>query len=241
MDISQIRLANLRTLATKAGGRPELAIKLEMAYAQLTHLIGKTPTRNIGNVVARRAETVFELPVGWLDQIHVEESSLAAHHLEGVGVAIPTTKLTEEERDQRIWLNVYDIQFCCGEGNSIDFHYEVIKKKELPFEPAFFAKRRVKPENVILAYANNDSNEPYIFDGDLFGMDISDKTIKEGEMYAVYFGEQAMLKQIFIEDSKDGKKTLRLHSINPKYPDKFVDEANGSDFQIMGRQFYRSG
>jgi hypothetical protein len=241
MDISQIRLANLRILAKRAGGRPQLALKLEMAYAQLNHMIGKNPTRNVGTATARRAETVFNLPNGWLDQIHTDQTDLIAHHLEGIGVAIPFTKLTDEESNKRIWLNVYDIQFCCGEGNSIEFHYEVIKKKELPFEPSFFAKRGVKPEDVILAYANNDSNEPYICDGDLFGMDISDTSVKDGEMYAIYFGEQAMLKKIFIEDSKDGSKTLRLHSINPKYPDKLVNEANGSDFKIIGRQFYRSG
>lgn len=72
MDISEIRRANLRKLAKLAGGRPELAEKLEMAYAQLTHLIGKTPTRNIGPNVARRAEEVFGLTHGWLDIIHTD-------------------------------------------------------------------------------------------------------------------------------------------------------------------------
>ncbi|MDE1971340.1 MAG: LexA family transcriptional regulator [Patescibacteria group bacterium] len=182
--------------------------------------------------LAKKLNTTTEyLTTGKADPIR-------AHLEEGRGVAVTTDQLSEEDKEQRIWLSVYDIRFCCGDGGSIEFHYDVIKKKELPFEPAFFIKRKVKPENVRLAYANNDSNEPYIYDGDLFGMDISDTTIRDGEMYAIYFGGQAMLKQIFIE----GKNTLRLHSINDKkYPDRFVSEENGTDFQVIGRQFYRSG
>ncbi len=69
-------------------------------------------------------------------------------------------------------------------------------------------------------------------------MYIIETEIKDGEMYAIYFGGQAMLKQIFFEE----KWKLRLHSINDKkYPDRFITEENGTDFKVIGRQFYRSG
>lgn len=70
MDNRQIRITNLRTLADRAGGRPKLAQMLEMSYQLLQNYIGKTPTKRIGDRTARRAEEVFSLPHGWMDQPH---------------------------------------------------------------------------------------------------------------------------------------------------------------------------
>ena len=88
-----------------------------------------------------------------------------------------------------------------------------------------------------LALATGDSQEPYICTGDMFGIDLSDKDIRDGEFYAVYFEGEAMLKQIFKEEG--GK--LILHSLNPKYRDKTVSDINGANFRVIGRQFYRAG
>ena len=109
--------------------------------------------------------------------------------------------------------------------------------KTLPFEASFFTKRGVKKDNAVFAYAKGDSMQPFIFDGDVFGMDITDTTPRDGEIYAVYFGGEAMLKQVFIE----GDGSLTLHSFNPTWRDKQVHEHNGSDFKILGRQFWRAG
>lgn len=70
MDVFQIRRANLRTLERTVGGRPQLAQKMGMSYALLQNYIGKTPTKNIGAKIARRAEEVFQLPHGWMDKEH---------------------------------------------------------------------------------------------------------------------------------------------------------------------------
>lgn len=69
MDIHDIRLANLRLIATRAGGRPKLAQRLGMSYQLLQNYIGKTPTKRIGEKTARKVETTFALPHGWMDQL----------------------------------------------------------------------------------------------------------------------------------------------------------------------------
>jgi SOS-response transcriptional repressor LexA len=75
MDIHDIRLNKLRQLAQECGGRPELAEKMGISYVQLSNYIGKTPTRNIGNLMARRAESAFNKPHGWLDIIEEDDNS----------------------------------------------------------------------------------------------------------------------------------------------------------------------
>ncbi|WP_262935414.1 S24 family peptidase, partial [Acinetobacter baumannii] len=85
--------------------------------------------------------------------------------------------------------------------------------------------------------AKGDSMADKIDDGDLVGIDISQTDIIDGQIYAVYFEGEGMIKQIFKEEG--GK--LILHSLNPKYRDREVTEQNGLNFKVMGRQFWRAG
>ncbi|MFW2042270.1 XRE family transcriptional regulator [Acinetobacter sp. ULE_I001] len=143
---------------------------------------------------------------------------------------------SNDNNEERIWIDLVNIRFSCGDGESIEFHFDdVISKRDFP--PSFFKKHGVKPENVKLAIAKGDSQEPYICNEDEFAIDLSDTEIKEGEFYAIYFEGEAMLKQIFKEEG--GK--LTLHSLNPKYKDKIVSDTNGMGFRVLGRQFYRAG
>lgn len=146
-------------------------------------------------------------------------------------------QLSDAELAAKVWVDIVKIKFSCGDGENIEFHYEPMSVKTLPFEASFFTKRGVKKDNAVFAYAKGDSMQPFIFDGDVFGMDITDTTPRDGEIYAVYFGGEAMLKQVFIE----GDGSLTLHSFNPTWRDKQVHEHNGSDFKILGRQFWRAG
>lgn len=143
---------------------------------------------------------------------------------------------SDREDPTRIWIDVVNIRFSCGDGESIEFHFDdVVAKREIP--ASVFKKHNVKPENTKLALATGDSQEPYVCNGDEFAIDLSDTEIKDGEFYAVYFEGEAMLKQIFKEQG--GKFTL--HSLNPKYKDKIVSDDNGMSFRVIGRQFYRAG
>lgn len=158
--------------------------------------------------------------------------------LDGTVTAITTDQLTDEERSKKIWIDFYDVKFCSGDGESIDFHFDVIKK-QLSFEPSFFKKRKIKPENFKLIINKGDSNEEYLFDDDAIGLDISDTEITDGETYAIYFEGDALIRQIF----KEQGGILVLHPRNPKYKDKIVNTelADNTTFKVFGRVRYRSG
>ena len=71
--IDKIRLENARTIEKKMG-RPHLAKKMNMGYSLLSNYIGKTPTKKIGDDVARRIETAGGELLGWLDKEHHNQS-----------------------------------------------------------------------------------------------------------------------------------------------------------------------
>lgn len=135
-----------------------------------------------------------------------------------------------------IWIDVVEANFSCGTGESIEFHFDVINGK-FPFPPSFFQKKYVDPKCMRIIKAKGDSMADFIHDQDLVGIDISQTEIVDGQIYAVYFEGEGMIKQIFKEEG--GK--LVLHSLNPKYRDREVTEQNGLNFKVMGRQFWRAG
>ncbi|EHU1403016.1 helix-turn-helix domain-containing protein [Acinetobacter baumannii] len=138
--------------------------------------------------------------------------------------------------DGFIWIDVVEASFSCGTGESIEFHFDVINGKQ-PFPPSFFKQKNVHPDCMRIIKAKGDSMADKIDDGDLVGIDISQTDIIDGQIYAVYFEGEGMIKQIFKEEG--GK--LILHSLNSKYRDREVTEQNGLNFKVMGRQFWRAG
>lgn len=131
---------------------------------------------------------------------------------------------------------VYDIYFCCGDGNNAHIEFEEIKEvRNMP--PSFFTKRGIKPQDFKLVCAQNDSMLPYIAHDDEVGIVITETEVRDGEIYAILLDGERMFKQIF----REAGGVLRLHSFNSSYPDKIVTSENGQSLKIVGRQVYRAG
>lgn len=69
-DIKEIRRENMRALAKVAGGVSYLANVLSKSQSQISQLIGKCPSKNIGDRIARQIEEIFNKPRGWMDVLH---------------------------------------------------------------------------------------------------------------------------------------------------------------------------
>lgn len=142
---------------------------------------------------------------------------------------------TDDSDDEMVSIPIYDLYFCCGDGNG-SCEFENIKGyRKLP--PSFFKDRNIRPEDFKLICAINDSNHPYIKDGDEVGIVITDREIKDGEYYAILLDGDRMIKQIF----REAGGSYRLSSFNKAYPDKVVTPEHNESLIIAGRQVYRAG
>lgn len=145
------------------------------------------------------------------------------------------TVSVDDGDDDLIPIPIYDLYFCCGDGNG-SCEFENIKGyRKLP--PEFFKDRNIRPEEFKLICAINDSNHPYIKDGDEVGIVVTDKEIKDGEYYAILLDGDRMIKQIF----REAGGSYRLTSFNKAYPDKVVTPEHSQSLIIAGRQVYRAG
>lgn len=68
MTLKAIRRRNLRCLADQVGGITRLAERLGKTQSQVSHVIGRSPIKGIGDRLAAQAEKLFDKPVGWLDR-----------------------------------------------------------------------------------------------------------------------------------------------------------------------------
>lgn len=136
---------------------------------------------------------------------------------------------------EQVWVNFYDVSFCCGNGVGYP-EFEALKKT-LPFDVSFFKYRNINPKHFKMIYAKGDSMANYINEGDAVGIDTNDIEPKEGEVYALFWDGDLLIKRIY----KEGGGVLRLAGDNTAYKDKIVNESNGESLVIIGRVVYRSG
>lgn len=68
--IDEIRRDNARKLRDSSGGNSFFSSLLDREPTQISRIIGKNPTKKIGDELARHMEKCFSLPPGWLDQEH---------------------------------------------------------------------------------------------------------------------------------------------------------------------------
>lgn len=72
--ISEIRRNNAKTLAAKCDGNQAFSARIDRESTQVSRFIGKNPTKNIGDALARHIEECFNLPIGWMDNDHNKTS-----------------------------------------------------------------------------------------------------------------------------------------------------------------------
>lgn len=73
-DINEIRRRGMR-LKAQEHTVDVLCEKLGVHKNQMRHWIGRNPSRNISDEVARKLERVLKLPRNWMDNPHPEEES----------------------------------------------------------------------------------------------------------------------------------------------------------------------
>lgn len=136
--------------------------------------------------------------------------------------------------ENRVWVDRYDLQ--CSAGTGL-VQWEVRQKQALPFSMDFFRAIGARPENCRLATARGNSMEPFLFDRDMIMIDLSRSAVRDGNVYAVCFEEETLVKQVF----KQAGGALMLHSYNARYPDRIVPPNPDTRFEIIGQVIYRSG
>ncbi len=126
-----------------------------------------------------------------------------------------------------------DIEFACGDGSVSEDDYNGYK---IRFSKATLRRigARTDGTGVLCFPARGDSMEPRIFDGATVAVNIDDKKISDGKIYAINENGWKRIKMLY----QVGPDAVSIRSYNKAdYPDEI---RNMSDVEVIGRVFWTS-
>jgi hypothetical protein len=219
-QLANIRRDNLRKwMRERKLSNSDLASKIESGRAYVSNLFRED--RYFGEKAARRIESMLRMPAGYLDA-------------EGVSPATVSDWRTPDEIDPdtfalvpRVWLGV---------SGGVVIATPEVQLPPLAFRREWLQGRRVTSRDSLrLCRCTDNSMDPHLCDGDIMLVDTGQTVIKDGEIYAIRYGDEIRARRLF--KTLDG---IRIHADNADFPDEVV--ATGSEgFVVIGRKVWRGG
>ncbi len=126
-----------------------------------------------------------------------------------------------------------DIEFACGDGSVSEDDYNGYK---IRFSKSVLRRigARTDGTGVLCFPARGDSMEPRIFDGATVAVNIDDKKISDGKIYAINENGWKRIKMLY----QVGPDTVSIRSYNKAdYPDEI---RKMSEVEVIGRVFWTS-
>lgn len=255
--IGEIRRENLGRLRDRYGTWPALNVVLGRSGrdATLGQIWNRSPDsksgrpRQMGDRLARDIESRLGLPSGWLDA--------PASPSEDPADVSPGRAEPPIERIRRpiawhpviAWETPADlpdnefalvsrraVKLAAGDGKMV---FEDEELPPLPFRADWLRGRRVtKHANLVIVYAEGDSMEPDIRDGDAVLLDMGQREIVDGQVYAIDYGGHLRVKRL--QKRWDGGLII-LSDNSEKYPPESLPPDHASHIMVLGRVIWRGG
>lgn len=209
---------------------------------QLAELVGTTP-QSVNNWLKRNslsresAQAICEklgYSLNWL--------------LEGIGNAkigegstfreseLKVTEWIPESADESEFVVVpyLNIRLSAGSGAYNEYEEEMYS---LPFRKHTLQRLGINPNNVKVVRVIGDSMEPKLSDGDTVAINMADKAIRDGKMYAVRIGDFQRVK-ILIEQPGG----IVIKSLNRDFEDEVITPSRieSGEFSVIGRVWWIS-
>lgn len=125
-----------------------------------------------------------------------------------------------------------DIRLAAGNGFADDI--EDYNNFKLRFSKATLRKQGVQYENAVCVIADGNSMEPVIPDGTTVGIDLGNKTIRDGKIYAINHGGLLRIKLLYNMPNEQ----VKIRSYNSEeHPDETADL---KDISVLGKVFWYS-
>lgn len=236
MDIKDIRRANLRYLQNRSirngESKADFAEKVGTSASTLSQILGGKAVRNLGDDLARKIETNLELTHGWMDQQHPELTDAEdVGEAKIIGDLEPWDSNTSLDDDEVEVPFLKEVQLAAGAGSVFREDHNGYK---LRFAKSTLRKLNIQFQNAVCVEVIGNSMEPVLPNGATVGVDTGSKTIKDGKMYAIDYGDLLRVKVLYAVPGG----MIRIRSYNS---DEHPEEIRPlSDIRIIGRVFWSS-
>lgn len=191
---------------------------------------GKTPS--FGEKAARRLEMENNMPAFYLDTPQSKTTENISSNIKELGSFDLWDRNTPLNSDEVAVPFYQDVRLAAGNGFADDIaDYNNFK---LRFSKATLRKQGVQFENAVCVIADGNSMEPVIPDGTTVGIDLGNKTIRDGKIYAINHGGLLRIKLLYNMPNNQ----IKIRSYNT---DEYDDEiADLDEVSVIGKVFWYS-
>jgi phage repressor protein C with HTH and peptisase S24 domain len=134
----------------------------------------------------------------------------------------------EEFNEEYALIPGYHVSVSTGHG-ALNSEHEV--KRQLAFRTKWLRFRKLNIKDLAVVFAQGDSMEPTIHNGNSILVDLSDTQLKDGSIYVLRFGQELYAKRL--QKRFDG--SVCLISDNKEYDEQIVKEDELEQLAIIGK------
>lgn len=133
--------------------------------------------------------------------------------------------------------HAHGVVLSAGNG-SVAWEHEEIDNSHA-FRRDWLQKRGLNINNCRIVDVEGDSMAPYLNDGDVVLVDLSDTTIKSGDVYAIAVDGELRVKRLFRK--YDGSIEIRSDNTSSLYLSETVTADSVEQLHVVGRVVWRGG
>jgi phage repressor protein C with HTH and peptisase S24 domain len=212
-----------------------------MENSQVSQIIGKNPTKNIGNIVASRIEQAFDLAEGALDSPLVPESP--GEQVSNAAVSADTRPIpgarvvTVEDDNSPHHCQIPKVTLKLQAGvTGFETEPDMRDGGTLGISRSWVERKGFNPKDLIAIQVRGESMEPTLYEDDTVVINLADKKLVDNGVYAVNYEGEAVVKRL----SRDAGQWW-LMSDNPDQRKYFRRACQGNRCMIVGRVVRREG
>ena len=189
-------------------------------------------TTSFGEKAARRLEMENNMPAFYLDTPQSKTTENISSNIKELGSFDLWDRNTPLNSDEVAVPFYQDVRLSAGNGFADDIaDYNNFK---LRFSKATLRKQGVQFENAVCVIADGNSMEPVIPDGTTVGIDLGNKTIRDGKIYAINHGGLLRIKLLYNMPNEQ----VKIRSYNSdEHPDEIAEL---QDISVLGKVFWYS-
>ena len=181
---------------------------------------------NLISIVKRYGSNIDYLLTGIMQ---VKESN--AVYYSGIESWDSSTELPKDEVELPFFT---EVEAAAGSGQ---FHVQENHGPKLRFSRATLSRYSIEPENAACIKVKGNSMEPVLPDGSTIGVDLGNKSIIDGKMYAI--DHDGMLRVKMLYRLPGGGMRLRSYNID-EHPDEHYNTEESKHIRIIGKVFWSS-
>ena len=190
-------------------------------------------TLGINSRAAKKISDTLNISLNWL----IDGKGDPDPKLQPVAVFDDTNPDDCKDNDQIVFIKQLDIACGCGAGRSPTWDEEHASKPRA-YRLSWFKRMGRNPDNCVTFYAEGDSMQPTLYDGDCVLIDTSDKyRVDSGHVYAFYIGDELKIKRLY----RNTRGDITVVSDNPVYEKEvFKHDDESIVMNLIGRVIEKS-